>query len=108
MPLIELKDVVGGYGGAPILNGVDIAIEQSDIGVIVGPNGAGKSTTLKAIFGLLKVTGGTIEFNGENVANSLPDKLVPKGLSFVPQEKNVFTSLRVVEHREMGGCTGRA
>jgi ABC-type branched-chain amino acid transport systems, ATPase component len=107
MPLIELKHVVGGYGGVPILNGVDIAIEKSDIGVIVGPNGAGKSTTLKAIFGLLKVTGGTIEFCGENIANSLPDKLVPKGLSFVPQEKNVFTSLSVEENLEMGAFTRR-
>ena len=105
MALIELKHVVGGYGGAPILNGVDMAIEKSDIGVIVGPNGAGKSTTLKAIFGLLKVTGGTIEFGGENIANSLPDKLVPKGLSFVPQEKNVFTSLTVAENLEMGAFT---
>jgi branched-chain amino acid transport system ATP-binding protein len=102
MPLIELKHVVGGYGGAPILNGVNIAIEQSDIGVIVGPNGAGKSTTLKAIFGLLKVTGGTIDFAGENIANFLPDRLVPKGLSFVPQEKNVFTSMSVEENLEMG------
>tara|TARA_R110002124_G_scaffold284320_2_gene461336 strand:- start:17004 stop:17708 length:705 start_codon:yes stop_codon:yes gene_type:complete len=107
MALIELKHVVGGYGGAPILNGVDMAIEQSDIGVIVGPNGAGKSTTLKAIFGLLKVTGGTIEFDGEDVANSLPDKLVPKGLSFVPQEKNVFTSMSVEENLEMGAFTRR-
>jgi len=105
MPLIELKHVVGGYGGAPILNGVDMAIEASDIGVIVGPNGAGKSTTLKAIFGLLRVTGGTIEFGGENIANSLPDKLVPKGLSFVPQEKNVFTSMSVEENLEMGAFT---
>jgi branched-chain amino acid transport system ATP-binding protein len=105
MALIELKHVVGGYGGAPILNGVDMAIEQSDIGVIVGPNGAGKSTTLKAIFGLLKVTGGTIDFLGENVANSLPDRLVPKGLSFVPQEKNVFTSMTVEENLEMGAFT---
>ena len=105
MALIELKHVVGGYGGAPILNGVNMAIEKSDIGVIVGPNGAGKSTTLKAIFGLLKVTGGTIEFGGENVANSLPDKLVPKGLSFVPQEKNVFTSMSVEENLEMGAFT---
>ncbi len=105
MPLIELKHVVGGYGGAPILNGVNMAIEKTDIGVIVGPNGAGKSTTLKAIFGLLKVTGGTIEFGGENVANSLPDKLVPKGLSFVPQEKNVFTSMTVEENLEMGAFT---
>ncbi|HTN62204.1 MAG TPA: ABC transporter ATP-binding protein [Devosia sp.] len=107
MALIELKHVVGGYGGAPILNGVDLAIEQSDIGVIVGPNGAGKSTTLKAIFGLLKVTGGTIEFDGDNVANSLPDKLVPRGLSFVPQEKNVFTSMSVEENLEMGAFTRR-
>lgn len=105
MALIELKHVVGGYGGAPILNGVNMAIEKSDIGVIVGPNGAGKSTTLKAIFGLLKVTGGTIEFGGENVANSLPDRLVPKGLSFVPQEKNVFTSMSVEENLEMGAFT---
>lgn len=105
MPLIELKHVVGGYGGVPILNGVNIAIEKSDIGVIVGPNGAGKSTTLKAIFGLLKVTGGTIDFGGENIANSLPDKLVPKGLSFVPQEKNVFTSMSVEENLEMGAFT---
>jgi branched-chain amino acid transport system ATP-binding protein len=105
MALIELKHVVGGYGGAPILNGVNMAIEKSDIGVIVGPNGAGKSTTLKAIFGLLKVTGGTIEFGGENIANSLPDKLVPKGLSFVPQEKNVFTSMTVEENLEMGAFT---
>jgi branched-chain amino acid transport system ATP-binding protein len=107
MALIELKHVVGGYGGAPILNGVNMAIEQSDIGVIVGPNGAGKSTTLKAIFGLLKVTGGTIDFGGENIANSLPDKLVPKGLSFVPQEKNVFTSMSVEENLEMGAFTRR-
>ncbi|HEY0032643.1 MAG TPA: ABC transporter ATP-binding protein [Devosia sp.] len=105
MALIELKHVVGGYGGAPILNGVNMAIEANDIGVIVGPNGAGKSTTLKAIFGLLKVTGGTIEFGGENIANSLPDKLVPKGLSFVPQEKNVFTSMTVEENLEMGAFT---
>lgn len=107
MPLIELKHVVGGYGGAPILNGVNLAIDQSDIGVIVGPNGAGKSTTLKAIFGLLKVTGGTIEFGGEDIANALPDKLVPKGLSFVPQEKNVFTSMSVEENLEMGAFTRR-
>jgi len=107
MALIELNDVVGGYGGAPILNGVTISIEASDIGVIVGPNGAGKSTTLKAIFGLLKVTGGTIRFGGREVSNSLPDTLVPLGLSFVPQEKNVFTTMTVAENLEMGAFTRR-
>ncbi|WDR01479.1 ABC transporter ATP-binding protein [Devosia algicola] len=107
MALIELSHVVGGYGGAPILNGVDMAIDRSDIGVIVGPNGAGKSTTLKAIFGLLTVSGGGIVFDGEEIANSLPDKLVPRGLSFVPQEKNVFTSMSVEENLEMGAFTRR-
>ncbi len=102
MALIDVKNLVAGYGGAPILNGVDMAIEKSDIGVIVGPNGAGKSTTLKAIFGLLNVTSGEIIFNGQEISNSLPDKLVPAGLSFVPQEKNVFTSLSVHENLEMG------
>ncbi|HEY9012348.1 MAG TPA: ABC transporter ATP-binding protein [Devosia sp.] len=107
MALVEIKDVVGGYGGAPILNGVNIAIEQSDIGVIVGPNGAGKSTTLKALFGLVKVTSGSISFADEDITNSLPDRLVPKGLSFVPQEKNVFTSMSVEENLEMGAFTRR-
>ena len=107
MSLIDVKDVVAGYGGAPILNGVNISIEQSDIGVIVGPNGAGKSTTLKAIFGLLKVSQGAITFAGENITNALPDRLVPKGLSFVPQEKNVFTSMSVEENLEMGAFTRR-
>src|SRR3954469_23031897 len=101
MALIELTHVVGGYGGAPILNGVNIAIEQSDIGVIVGPNGAGKSTTLKAVFGLLKVTGGQVMFEGQEISNALPDRLVPLGLSFVPQEKNVFISMSVEENLEM-------
>ena len=105
MALIELKHVVGGYGGVPILNGIDMAIEQSDIGVVVGPNGAGKSTTLKAIFGLIRVTGGSILFDGAEITNSLPDRLVPRGLSFVPQEKNVFTSLSVEENLEMGAFT---
>jgi branched-chain amino acid transport system ATP-binding protein len=105
MSLIEIRDVVAGYGGAPILNGVNISIEQSDIGVIVGPNGAGKSTTLKAVFGLLKVASGSIVFAGEEITNALPDRLVPRGLSFVPQEKNVFTSMTVEENLEMGAFT---
>ncbi|UJQ93737.1 ABC transporter ATP-binding protein [Mariluticola halotolerans] len=102
MALIKLEKIVGGYGGAPILNGVDMEIDITDIGVIVGPNGAGKSTTLKAIFGLLQVTSGTVTFDGRDITNAQPDLLVPMGLSFVPQEKNVFTSMSVHENLEMG------
>jgi len=105
--LIEVSGVHAGYGGAPILNGVDIAITAADIGVIVGPNGAGKSTTLKAIFGLLKITGGSVTFSGRAITNALPDTLVPLGLSYVPQEKNVFPSLTVNENLEMGAFVRR-
>lgn len=107
MSLIELKNLEGGYGGAPILNGVNIAIESSDIGVIVGPNGAGKSTTLKAIFGLLTVTGGSVTFAGQDITNAEADRLVPLGLSFIPQEHNVFTSMTVHENLEMGAFVRR-
>lgn len=107
MSLVELKDIKAGYGGAPILKGVNIAIQASDIGVIVGPNGAGKSTTLKAIFGLLGVSDGTVTFNGRDITNAEADRLVPLGLSFVPQEYNVFTSMSVHENLEMGAFTRR-
>ncbi|HHB82399.1 MAG TPA: ABC transporter ATP-binding protein [Devosia sp.] len=102
MALVKLDNIEAGYGGAPILKGINMEIEASDIGVIVGPNGAGKSTALKSIFGLLDVTSGAVMFHGENITNALPDKLVPKGLSFVPQEHNVFTSMSVNENLEMG------
>ena len=105
MALVSLHDVTAGYGGAPILHGVNISIEASDVGVIVGPNGAGKSTALKSIFGLLKVSEGSIVFDGDDITNRSPDSLVPLGLSFVPQEHNVFTSLSVNENLEMGAFT---
>src|SRR5690606_35873002 len=77
MRLLDLSAVVAGYGAAPVLNGVSIAIDREDIGVIVGPNGAGKSTTLKAIFGLLPVASGAISFNGADITNMRADRLVP-------------------------------
>ncbi|WFF41612.1 ABC transporter ATP-binding protein [Salinicola endophyticus] len=102
MPLLEAIDVHGGYGGMNILNGVDMAIEADEIGVIVGPNGAGKSTMLKAVFGLLTITGGEIRLRGEPITNLAPHKLVERGMGFVPQEKNIFPSLSVAENLEMG------
>ncbi len=107
MSLIELTNVHAGYGGVPILNGVDLSIDPSDIGVIVGPNGAGKSTMLKAIFGLLEISEGTVTFAGADITDAEPDALVPKGLSYVPQEFNVFTSMTVEENLEMGAYIRR-
>ncbi|EXJ12935.1 MULTISPECIES: ABC transporter ATP-binding protein [Nitrincola] len=107
MHLLEAKNVHGGYGGMNILNGVDLAINADEIGVIVGPNGAGKSTLLKAIFGLLRVTEGSIELRGEPITNADPGELVLKKMAFVPQEKNIFPSLTVQENLEMGAYSRR-
>ena len=107
MPLLEMTNIHGGYGGANILNGVSIAIDADQIGVIVGPNGAGKSTTLKALFGLLKVGEGSVVFDGRTVTNMAPEKLVLEGLSYVPQEFNVFPTMSVEENLEMGAYVRR-
>lgn len=107
MSLIEVENLHAGYGGAPILHGINLAIEASDIAVIVGPNGAGKSTILKATFGLVSASEGAIRFDGRDITNLEPDRLVPLGLGFVPQEFNVFTSMTVQENLEMGGYIRR-
>jgi len=107
MALLEIESIHGGYGGANILNGVSIAIDADQIGVIVGPNGAGKSTTLKALFGLLTVSEGRIVFEGQEITNFAPEALVRRGLSFVPQEFNVFPTMTVEENLEMGAFSRR-
>jgi branched-chain amino acid transport system ATP-binding protein len=107
MSLLEMTDVHAGYGGAMILNGVGIDIDAQEIGVVIGPNGAGKSTALKALFGLLVVSRGSVSFDGTDITNSAPEKLVRLGLSYVPQEFNVFPSLSVEENLEMGAYSRR-
>ncbi|MFU0503537.1 ABC transporter ATP-binding protein [Pseudaminobacter sp. NGMCC 1.201702] len=107
MSILNMSDVHAGYGGANILNGVNIGIEANEIGVIVGPNGAGKSTTLKALFGLLTVSQGSVSFDGKDVTNAKPEALVRAGLSFVPQEFNVFPTMSVRENLEMGAYVRR-
>jgi branched-chain amino acid transport system ATP-binding protein len=102
MSILKMTDVHAGYGGANILNGVNMEIGANEIGVIVGPNGAGKSTSLKALFGLLTISEGSVVFDGKDVTNAKPENLVRGGLSFVPQEFNVFPAMTVRENLEMG------
>lgn len=107
MSLLRLEGVVAGYGAASILNGLDLALTQGDIGVIVGPNGAGKSTTLKAVMGLLRVSEGRIALGAEEIANRPTETHASRGLAFVPQEHNVFRSLSVQENLDMGAYPRR-
>ena len=95
--------MTGGYGGADILKGCTVAVESGEIAVIVGPNGAGKSTAMKAMFGLLDLRAGTVFLDGEDITSLPPQNRVQRGMGFVPQTQNVFTSMTVEENLEMGG-----
>ncbi|HEY9548711.1 MAG TPA: ABC transporter ATP-binding protein [Kiloniellaceae bacterium] len=100
--LLSASGVVGGYGGADILHGVDLTVGAREIVGIVGPNGAGKSTALKAIFGLLSLGSGTIRFDGRDITGWAPNRIVRCGIGYVPQVDNVFREMTVAENLEMG------
>ena len=95
--------MTGGYGGADILKDCTIAVEAGEIAVIVGPNGAGKSTAMKAMFGMLDLRAGTVLLNGDDISDLPPQQRVRRGMGFVPQTQNVFTSMTVEENLQMGG-----
>lgn len=96
------EKMTGGYGGADILTDCTIGVEKGEIAVIVGPNGAGKSTAMKAIFGMLNMREGRVMMDGEDITTLTPQARVYKGMGFVPQTNNVFTSMSVEENLEMG------
>ncbi|HIH86707.1 MAG TPA: ABC transporter ATP-binding protein [Methanosarcinales archaeon] len=102
MSILRVEGVVSGYTDIDILNGVSIHIEKGEIVSIIGPNGAGKSTLLKTIIGMLKPRSGSILFEGQDIAGMNTHNIVAKGMGFVPQEKNTFPSLSVMENLEMG------
>jgi branched-chain amino acid transport system ATP-binding protein len=95
--------MTGGYGGADILKDCTIAVEAGEIAVIVGPNGAGKSTAMKAMFGMLDLRAGAVLLNGDDISDLPPQQRVRRGMGFVPQTQNVFTSMTVEENLQMGG-----
>jgi branched-chain amino acid transport system ATP-binding protein len=101
-PFLIGEAMTGGYGGADILHGCTIAVEKGQIAVIVGPNGAGKSTAMKAVFGMLKLRQGHVRLDGEDITQLTPQARVRKGMGFVPQTHNIFTSMTVQENLEMG------
>jgi branched-chain amino acid transport system ATP-binding protein len=99
----ELANVVAGYlPGVNILNGVNLMARKGELIGIIGPNGSGKSTTLKSILGMVEVRSGDIRVDGESILGLRADKLVARGIAFVPQTNNVFPSLSVAENLQMG------
>jgi len=102
-PFLIGDTMTGGYGAGPdILHDCTIAVNPGEIAVIVGPNGAGKSTAMKAVFGMLDVRSGAVRLGGEDITTLNPQDRVAKGMGFVPQNNNIFTSMSVEENLEMG------
>ncbi len=107
-PFLIGENMTGGYGkGADILHSCTVAVDPGEIAVIVGPNGAGKSTAMKAIFGMLNVRSGAVRLDGEDITHLSPQDRVAKGMAFVPQTQNIFTSMTVEENLEMGAFLRR-
>jgi branched-chain amino acid transport system ATP-binding protein len=106
-PLLALRDVSAGYGAIQILNEVSLHVDEGEIVAVIGPNGAGKSTTFKVIMGLINHLGGEVIYQGRSLIGERPDRILGRGLSYVPQGRVVFTQMTVRENLEMGAYLER-
>lgn len=105
MKALSAEGIIAGYGRAPIVHGVSIAVESGSMVAIVGPNGAGKSTLAKAISGVISTMAGRVKVGDTDISGLPAHQIVSRGLAYVPQNQNVFPSLTVVENLEMGAYT---
>ncbi len=104
-PIVELENVVAGYGAMTILNGTSFKIAPGAITTIIGPNGAGKSTVFKTIFGLLRARSGTIRVSGRDATNWSQRQLLAAGVCYIPQGRNIFPELSVRHNVELGAVS---
>jgi len=102
---LRLADVAAGYGQAPVIQDVSLTVALGEVAAVIGPNGAGKSTLLKAVLGILRPSHGTITLAGERIAGLPANKVIRRGVGYVPQVKDVFEPLTVRENLEVGGYT---
>ena len=100
--MLQLRNVVAGYGGGDVLQGVDIDVEEGAIACIVGPNGAGKSTVLRTVSGLLVPRVGKVVLRGEPIQGCSPADILRRGVSQVPQTNALFADLTVRENVLLG------
>ncbi|HPM68343.1 MAG TPA: ABC transporter ATP-binding protein [Piscinibacter sp.] len=105
-PLLELHDVVAGYGPVTVLNGLSLAVMPQEKLAVIGRNGVGKTTTLAAVMGLAQLTRGRIVFDGEDLAGLAPHQRAQRGLGLVPQTRDIFPTL-TVEENLLAGCKRR-
>ncbi len=104
MALLELTAVSGGYGPVQVLHGIDVAVEEGQVAVVLGANGAGKTTTLRAISGMIPVKG-EIVFDGTPITGRRPEAVAKAGIAHVPQGRGTFVDLTVEENLRLGAVT---
>jgi len=102
MIFLKAEDIIVGYTEIDILHNVTVTVGSGEIVSVIGPNGAGKSTLLKTVFGILKPRHGNVTLKDEDITGLRPDRIVRKGISYVPQVENVFPSMTIQENLEMG------
>jgi ABC-type branched-subunit amino acid transport system ATPase component len=100
--LLELQNVVAGYGGSDVLKKVTLKVQDGSITCIVGPNGAGKSTVLRVISGLIKPRLGQVSFNGRPIGGMSPRQILSMGIVQVPQNHSLFPNISVRENVRLG------
>jgi len=104
--LLELDNVTASYGSVEVLHGVSLAVDEGSVVAMLGANGAGKSTTLRAISGMVKVSGG-IRFGGRSIAGLAPEDVARKRIAHVPEGRGMLAQLTVLENLQMGACLRR-
>ena len=105
--VLAVKDLTVNYGVITALHGISMEIRQGDIVTLIGANGAGKTTTLRAISGLLRASGGMVNYEGQAIHTMKPHKIVEGGLCHVPEGRMVFANLTVLENLKMGAYLRR-
>jgi branched-chain amino acid transport system ATP-binding protein len=100
--MLEVRDLRAGYGGVPILHGLSLDVAAGEIVAVLGANGVGKSTLNRALSGLIPVTGGTIQFEGERLAGCKPSEIVARGLIHVPEGRKIFPNMSVRDNLVLG------
>jgi len=105
--MLKIENLKVNYGGIEAVKGISFEVPEGDIVTLIGANGAGKSTTLRTIAGLIRPSGGGIDFQGQGITGLSPDKIVAKGITLVPEGRRVFANLTVIENLKMGAYLRR-
>ena len=103
--MLEIESLSAGYGLLPVLNSVTLRVKPGEFAAIVGPNGAGKTTLFKTVSGIVRPTSGSIRFEGRDLLAVAPAARAHMGIAHIPEGRQVFASLTVLENLEMGAYT---